>query len=205
MTDIVQAMEELFINRHDAYAIQLDGLNEYKVIKEPLRKDAIAAHLAGRITIGSFQINPEDNKVKWICFDFDGVLKEELEKAKKLYDKLKEQSYSPLLEFSGRRGYHVWLFMEPIDAGIARKFATEISSDCKPHEIFPKQDKIEKDGFGGQVKLPLGIHRVSNKRSLLFDDQFRCLDDTESKKHLIRILSEPRTAIKAGILSEFLQ
>lgn len=204
MTDIVQAIEELFINRRDAYAIQLDCLNEYKVIKEPLRKDAVAAHLAGRITIGVFQINPEDNKVKWICFDFDGVLKEELDKAKKLYDKLKEQGYSPLLEFSGRRGYHVWLFVEPIDAGIARKFATEISSDCKPHEIFPKQDRIEKDGFGGQVKLPLGIHKVSNKRSLLFDEKSNKLSESKSKKFLIEFNENPRDVLQTKNISSFI-
>ena len=83
MADIIQAIEELFINRSDVFTIQLDGLNEYKVIKEPINKQIIANHLNGKITIGAFQINPNDNKVKWICFDFDGDLKEEMEKSKK--------------------------------------------------------------------------------------------------------------------------
>lgn len=204
MTDIVQAVEELFINRRDAYAIQLDGLNEYKVIKEPLTKSVIAAHLAGRITIGSFQINPEDNKVKWICFDFDGELNEELEKAKKLYGKLKEQGYSPLLEFSGRRGYHVWLFVEPVDAGAARKFAIEVSSDCEPHEIFPKQDKIEKTGYGGQVKLPLGVHRVSGKRSVFFDKKFHMLSESNSKKFLIEFNENSKGVLRTKSIGSFI-
>jgi hypothetical protein len=204
MPDIVQAMEELFINRSSGYAIQLDGLNEYKVIKEPVSKDVIAAHLAGKITIGAFQINPEDNKVKWICFDFDGELNEELQKAKKLYGKLKEQGYSPLLEFSGRRGYHVWLFVEPVDASIAKKFATDVTIDCKPHEIFPKQDKIEKDGFGGQVKLPLGVHRVSSQRSSLFDDQLNMLSGPEEKKFLINVYACKRDVVRAKNINYFL-
>lgn len=205
MADIVQAMEELFMNRRDAYAIQLDGLNEYKVIKEPISKETIANHLSGKITIGAFQIKPDDNTVKWICFDFDGELEEELEKAKKLYGKLKEQGYSPLLEFSGRRGYHVWLFVEPVDAGIARKFATEVSGDCKPHEIFPKQDKIEKTGFGGQVKIPLGVHRANMKWSSLFDERFDLLGPSGSKEHLAKFSRNPKDKIRARGLRDYLK
>ena len=204
MADIVQAIENLFVNRHDVYPRQLDGLNEYRVIKEKINKDLIAKHLSGEITIGSFQINPEDNKVKWICFDFDGHLAEELEKAKKLFSRLKEKGFSPLLEFSGRRGYHIWLFVEPVDASVARKFATEISKDSKPHEVFPRQDKIEKNEFGGQVKIPLGIHRASKQRSFLFDENFRQLSDTESRKLLIKINNQPRDVVRVRSLKEFI-
>jgi len=42
-------VEELFINRLDAYAIQMDGVNEYKVIKQPIGKDTIAAHISGKM------------------------------------------------------------------------------------------------------------------------------------------------------------
>jgi len=204
MADIVQAIENLFVNRYDVYPRQLDGLNEYRVIKEKINKDLIAKHLSGEITIGSFQINPEDNKVKWICFDFDGHLAEELEKAKKLFSRLKEKGFSPLLEFSGRRGYHIWLFVEPVDASVARKFATEISKDSKPHEVFPRQDKIEKNEFGGQVKIPLGIHRASKQRSFLFDENFRQLSDTESRKLLIKINNQPRDVVRVRSLKEFI-
>lgn len=205
MADIVQAVENLFINRDDVYPKQLDGLNEYKVIKEKLNKDMIARHLSGDITIGSFQINPENNKVKWICFDFDGHLAEELEKAKKLFSKLKEKGFNPLLEFSGRRGYHVWLFTEPVDASVARKFAIDISKEAKPHEVFPRQDKIEKDEFGGQVKIPIGFHRVSKKRSLFFNDNLKKLPFDESKKFLIEFSKMERDKIKIKSLKEFIR
>ncbi len=204
MVDIIQVIQNLFINRNDVYPKQLDGLNEYKVIKEKISKETIVQHLQGKITIGSFQINPENNKVKWICFDFDGHLEEELEKAKKLFTKLRERGFHPLLEFSGRRGYHIWLFVEPVDAKIAKRFATEISKDSKPHEIFPKQNKIEKDEFGGQVKIPLGIHRASGKRSFLFDQNFRQLSDEESRRYLIEIGDKKSDIIKVISLGDFI-
>lgn len=204
MADIVRAIEDLFISRDDVYPMQMDGLNEYKVIKEKINKDTIAKHLNGQITIGSFQINPKDNKVKWVCFDFDGHLAEELEKAKMLFNKLKERGFNPLLEFSGRRGYHVWLFIEPVDASVARKFALEISKEVKPHEVFPRQDKIEKDEFGGQVKIPIGIHRVSNQRSFFFDENFKQLSDNESRRLLIEINNQPRDVVRIKSLEDFI-
>jgi len=204
MVDIIQVIENLFLNRTDVYVVQLDGLNEYKVIKEPINKGIIANHLGGKLTIGAFQINPQDNNVKWICFDFDGDLKEELEKAKRLYSKLKDMDFHPLLEFSGRRGYHVWLFIEPTDAKIAREFANKVSKEASPHEIFPKQDKIEKTGFGGQVKVPLGLHRVSNKRSILFDDDFNELADNDSIKFLIRFYEIDRDKIITTNIHNFI-
>ena len=56
MTDIIEAVTNLFVNRDDVYPRQLDGLNEYKVIKEKIDKELIVNHLKGAITIGSFQI-----------------------------------------------------------------------------------------------------------------------------------------------------
>jgi len=179
-------MQDLFVNRNDCYTVQQEGKNEYIVVKKPLAPEIISGHLAGLITIGVFQINPENNKVKWICFDFDGnVLTDELEKAKKLYERLLKNDYHPLLEFSGRRGYHVWLFIESVDASVARMFAKDISVDIDVDEIFPKQDKIEPNEFGGQVKLPLGIHRVSLNRSYFLNNNFTNLSQEESKKILV--------------------
>ena len=202
--DIVSAVRELFFVRDDCYPMQLDGLNEYKVIKEKVTPDIIARHIRGDITIGSFQISPRDNMVKWICFDFDGDLKEEFGKAKGLFMKLRQKGLSPLLEFSGRRGYHVWLFVEPADAKIAREFAVEVSKEHKPNEIFPKQDRIEKGGFGGQVKVPLGLHRASDKRSFLFDDRLKILSKEWGIRHLIKIGEKNRDVIKSKNLSFFI-
>ena len=170
--DVVNAIRDLFIVRDDCFPMQKEGVNEYTVIKGHFSDEIIRSHLRGSLTAGSFQIDPKTNKVKWICFDFDGELEIEFEKAKKLYQRLKDKGYNPLLEFSGRRGYHVWLFVEPVDAALARRFAHLVAEDIDVSEIFPKQDRIEESQFGGQVKIPLGVHRVSKKRSCLLDGTF---------------------------------
>ena len=189
MEQLTKVVKDLFFNRNDVYAMQLEGLNEYSVIKEKISLDLIKKHLQGRQTIGSFQINPITNKVKWICFDFDvdenSSLEIEFEKAKNLLNKLKNKGFHPLLEFSGRRGYHIWLFIEPTDASIAKKFAEDISHGIKVHEIFPKQEKLDKNKFGAMVKIPLGIHMASNKWSYFFDDNLEKLGMKESQSFIM--------------------
>lgn len=178
--EIVKIIRDLFIVRDDCFPMQKEDVNEYTVIKGHFSDEIIRSHLRGSLTAGSFQIDPKTNKVKWICFDFDGELSVEFEKAKQLYNRLKDKGYNPLLEFSGRRGYHIWLFVEPVDAALARKFAHQAAEGIEVSEIFPKQDRIKENQFGGQVKIPLGVHRVSHKRSCLFNDKLIILSDSKS-------------------------
>ena len=197
--EILKVIEDLFIVRNDCYPQQIDFQNVYMVVKEDFTREVIRRHLRGAITVGSFQIDPKTNKVKWICFDFDGDLKEEFEKAKKLFIRLQNKGFNPLLEFSGRRGYHIWLFVEPISASIAKSFAKNISEGIEPHEIFPKTDKINHSGYGAQVKIPLGIHRASNKRSYFFDSNFNSLSLGESKKLLLKFKNGRRDVIESSL------
>lgn len=202
MEELSKMVKELFFIRNDVYAKQFEGLNEYSVIKEEINLDLIKKHLQGRHTIGSFQIDPITNKVKWICFDFDvdenSSLEIEFEKAKILFNRLKDRGLHPLLEFSGRRGYHVWLFIELTDASIAKKFAEEISNDIKVHEIFPKQEKLDKNKFGAMVKVPLGIHMASNKWSYFFDDNLEKLGREESHSYILE-KAKQRDTIKTSL------
>jgi hypothetical protein len=205
MIDTIEALDNLFFVRKDCYPKKLDKLNQYIVVKKPLTTEIIQSHLDGDITIGCFQIEPETNKVKWICFDFDGKLTEEFEKAHKLFNKLKDNGFNPLMEFSGRRGYHIWLFIEPIDSSEAKRFAVEISKDVNPNEIFPKQDKLDKKGYGCQVKLPLGIHRVSNKRSYFFNQNFKPLSQKEGINFLIKLSKEKEDKINITNIKSYLR
>ena len=200
----IELLRELFINRDDCYPQQKEGVNEYFVIKKPISDDLIRRHLEGSTTIGSFQIDNKTNTVKWICFDFDGELDTELEKAKKLYQKLKEKGYSPLIEFSGRRGYHIWLFLEKTDAKNAKKFATDISKGMGISDIYPKQEKVEIEGFGGQVKIPLGIHRASGKRSYFLNEKFQEMTQEDSINLLRKIYGTKRDKIHFTTLKDFI-
>ena len=194
-----------FINRDDSFAVMREGLNEYFVIKEILTPDILLKHIKGDITIGIFQIS-QDNKVRWICWDFDSdenkTLEDVFEDAKKLYLFLKENGYNPLLEFSGHRGYHVWIFCDKVNAEDAKLFAERMVKEVKvnPHEIFPKQIELNRKGYGSMVKLPLGIHKVSNRRSFFYDDNFTIMNTENSfnilKNQIIDRVSKTKTNLK---------
>ena len=125
---IISTIRDLFISRNDCYPVQIDGKNEYTVARRTLTDDVILDHLDGSITIGCWQTDPISRTVKWLCFDFDGVLEEEFEKAKNLVGKLRGKGLHPVMEFSGRRGYHVWLFIKPIDIAATHTFVTNVAS-----------------------------------------------------------------------------
>jgi hypothetical protein len=158
-----------FINRNDAHAIQTK--KGYLRQDGPITNDLVTSHLNGEVTLGAYQIDL-NNKVVWTCFDFDGKdLEKEKKKAVKLHKFLVKKGFNPLLEFSGKKGYHIWLFVESIDAASARHFCHDICKEAnvKAHEIFPKQNGVtDENPYGNLVKLPLGKHQVSGKTSELF-------------------------------------
>ena len=171
MTELINLLKTLFINRTDVHAEQQPS-GEYFKVDAPITDDLIQAHLAGKKTIGTYCLNKE-NKGNKICLDFDGEsLPEIFELAKKACLQIREFDYSPLLEFSGMKGYHVWLFFEEAPASLIRALAEKISVGFKC-EIFPKQDFIEEGGYGNLIKLPLGIHRESKRRSFFLDENFQ--------------------------------
>ena len=174
---LIDKIWSLFVNRSDCYAEQLpDG--SYNLIKEPLTKEIIKQHLRGEKTIGIYQISPMDNTVKWALYDLDveNPTAEQLNLLRKDVAKIVEKLTakilfsSILIEFSGSKGYHVWTFFDPsIPAIVANKLLRNISdqAEVRVKEVFPKQSQVSGKGFGNLVKLPLGIHQVSKKRSQL--------------------------------------
>lgn len=171
---------KLVLNRQDAYAFQnADGT--YFKVKNMVTDKVIEDHIKGDVTIGAYQFNLE-NKVKWICFDIDShapknivETKEDVENRDKVAENSKDRMFNFLrsvkipflLEYSGSlHSYHFWIFLEPVDGKIARQFALdikrEVDIDC---EVFPKQDRIGKDGFGNLVKVPFATHRKNGLKS----------------------------------------
>lgn len=81
-----------------------------------------------------------------------------------------------VIEDSGYKGRHLWFFFaSPIPAKLARIFLKFIIEKAgKPSggihwEIFPNIDKVRGKGFGPLIKLPLGIHKRTNRRCLFLD------------------------------------
>ena len=184
---------ELFINRWDCYAIQV---NEnpllFPTVYQDLTLDIIKDSLDkySKITIGIHQIY--ENKIKWICYDID---KKHTSNPKLLSDQiikyLKEwYNLTGYLEPSGSHdSYHVWIFIEPTYTDIAINFHKTFKNELKSVGIDTKA--IEKGisegskGLGCMIKLPFNIQRKSDKRSELLANIFNIVPEK------IPVIQEP--------------
>lgn len=178
---------ELFINRDDVFAEQ--GKNgRYFKVSGKITKKLLENHIAGKITIGTYALNHE-NKVRWMCFDVDAHEKDGDTEAD-IIEKQNNAEYERnvlcnyldkckvpyLLEASGSpHSYHIWIFLKPVEAIKARELGKAILKECgiKEMEVFPKQVKINKNGYGNLVKLPFATHKKNgNKSKIMIDGEF---------------------------------
>jgi hypothetical protein len=88
-----------------------------------------------------------------------------------MQERLAEAGLPALLEDSGYKGRHLWvLFQAPVPAAVARQTGTLFVALHGPKdrgltvEVFPKQDAT-RGSIGNLIKLPLGIHRRTGRRS----------------------------------------
>jgi hypothetical protein len=166
-----EEMLELFVHRSDVFATQQKN-GAYYPTKRPITIDDIKSHLKGEVTLGVYCLNT-DNTVKWACIDIDlkEINRTELRRVKEdaefIYSMFGE--FSRMLEVSGRRGYHIWIFFKhPINASYVQRMIKSWLNRLKlnKYEVFPKQTELnENRKYGNLVKLPLGLHKKSGKFS----------------------------------------
>lgn len=167
-----------FVNRTDDYAVQQsDG--SYRRIGSALNLDLLKRHLDGEITVGAYSIDPRTQRVKEIVFDVDEDDNADPRRvSRQIIDELKKRIPVGSIMLEASRypdpSYHVHVFFKPmILASTARKFGEDIrlklGKNPQEIEVFPKQSMVEEGGYGNLMKLPFGLHRVKNKRSLRLD------------------------------------
>lgn len=179
MAGLADKMLKRFFTGNNYYAIggrrtNSSGKEEsiYNPMMEAPKDKTIEQHLMGSIVMGAYTLR-QDNTVMWMCFDVDSS---DLQKARDLALKLSNllQSIPHGIEYSGNKGYHIWVFFnKPAQAEQVRALAAEMreavgaSISGETHiEVFPKQDRLtESNPLGNLVKLPLGIHPVTGNRS----------------------------------------
>lgn len=172
-------MFDFFVNRRDAWAQQKPE-GGYFVVREPLTPEDFRSHLRGENTIGVYAISAE-NTCKWVCWDIDSG------DAMDAYRITQHLTGPYMVEFSGRKGYHVWQFFnEPISSERAFHYgnAVKIRAGLPNVESFPKQAQLEPGGLGNLVKLPFGIHQVSGNRSYKVDGDLLCMDPDQLPRDL---------------------
>lgn len=132
--------------------------------------------MKGRFRVGSYCPAPDDT-TRWLCLDFDGAghadaLADPQAAAIAALDAFSATGLPAYLERSGGgKGWHLWCFFDPplpaakaqaLGRALAPKDAPLADSSgevadprsARGIEVFPKQPKIRRSGFGNLVWLP---------------------------------------------------
>ncbi|MEW5725477.1 MAG: CRISPR-associated primase-polymerase type A1, partial [Thermodesulfobacteriota bacterium] len=201
-TDLVRFCH-LFEGREGVYARQwvgADGKSGYTPFREPFTPAVARNHILGNFTVGIYPLRM-DNTVRFLAFDIDVPSYEVarnitdrrawetlLKKAHQAAERIAQAGDALKLRFhledSGFKGRHCWLFFrEPAPGFAARRFARSLLEQVKIEtpgvqvEVFPKQAAIKGNGLGNLIKLPLGIHRASGRRSLFLGPDGKAVTD----------------------------
>lgn len=169
--------------------ISQQGDNFYHPIHKPLGEYYLNHHFNGNATFGLYLLTKESN-CHLVCIDID-IDKKDLNNTdfkspstkyeylsnqlntvlKALQNDLRFPDNSILLEETGGRGYHIWIFLsEPISGNTAISFGSVLKSFLDfDVEFFPKQGELtKKRKYGNLIKLPLGVHKKYGSRSTFF-------------------------------------
>jgi hypothetical protein len=202
---IVSRYFALFVNRlaytRQSHQPAMNGKHFYYRPKgnRRLSLETVREHLAGRLTIGLYALNPKSQRSKWVAIDADyaGALDDLL----KLQWELQQDGVEAALEKS-RRGAHLWIFAErPLLASHCRIYIYNLARRLKVPvkggagladgiEVFPRQDTLEPDEFGNGIRGPLGVHRATGKRYWFYGADYS-LDAQLGYLERLKKLSEP--------------
>lgn len=181
----------LFQGREDCFARQWadrkSATQGYTPVRRPMTAADVRDHVRGLRTYGIYLLQ-RDSRVRLAVVDADlasrfrsGALSagdRDLVRREKSYllerlpDLARRAGLPCVVEFSGGKGFHFWTFFrDPVPAAAARQALQQVARRLEPDlscftlEVFPKQDQLAGKGLGNLVKLPLGLHRGTGKRS----------------------------------------
>lgn len=199
LEDISKELLNTFFYNKKVYAIQqYDEHNKviystkYKII------DAVKIKYALENKIGLMSYQQNQNNLKWICLDFDIEKYVQNEQYRFLDDKvyrnrlikdvniamqkLDELDIKYVIEYSGNRGVHIWIFFsEEISKAVGYTILEKIMK-CIPFEYafeedtgitidrYPKNGNSEGNKIGVGVKIPLSFHKKSGCHSYIIKD-----------------------------------
>jgi hypothetical protein len=187
----------LFVNRSDCYAQQTQNPRskrwEYLKVTEPLDQEVLRRRVTGEITIGAYQISPDD-QVTWCCDDIDSHQGETdaQERVKKVVAVLREYGIPFLLEASGSPdSYHIWIFLAGTRTYNAYRFIRQVNTEAEVKcEAWPKQKTLK--SYGNLVKLPICRNLKTGNRSVFLDpDTFEELEGAIGHPGIVHLLEIP--------------
>ncbi|MFZ2071647.1 MAG: CRISPR-associated primase-polymerase type A1 [Halobacteriota archaeon] len=216
--DDVSLFSSLFQGRSDFFAYQWvdeKGRRGFYPVNRSLSQEELKNHLSGKKTLGLYLLDDED-RVCLSVIDIDIDQKALLEYAKddkettklhqlthqdavKIASVCDELKIPVLIEDSGYKGRHLWFFFgECIPAKLARLLLKFIADRAgKPgggihREIFPTYNKRRGKEYGPLIKLPLGIHKRTNRRCLFLDREGNPLPDQMMALSQVRQINQQK-------------
>lgn len=191
--EVANLLFELFVINRKAIAVQTkDGKYMTKYMR--VSSNDVYRMLKNRNAVGCYQQLYKSPYLKWICFDFDCIDKENPD-MDGLYRSctlplniyLEKMGITYVNEFSGRRGIHTWVFLNEF---VEKKYAysilekilenANIQYDRSKYGLdkFPSTPNSKGNTLGKQVKIPLSVH-TKGIQSFMFEGNFKyeCYDD----------------------------
>ncbi len=190
---------KLFVGREDMYKrveVLESGKINYMPVMQPLTPKELKSHLSGEETLATI-LQRNNNTVKYMVFDIDiskkellaasgnQELREELlqlalKKAAEIQKICRNLGLTAYVEYSGGRGYHVWIFFEE---WIAVRYANLLQDivlakqqSYEAHlgvECFPNKTRVKGDKIGQGLKLPWGRHFQTGEFTYFLDGDFQ--------------------------------
>lgn len=155
-----------------------DGGAWYDLVKGALTVEMLEEHLSGEVTLGSYPVL-EDNTVKWLGWDIDSNDRETARSmAQRIISQIEHLPY--VVEFSGGKGYHIFLFLtHPITAKQAKELTEHIRDieglpkagkeghvECYPKQAVLQAGADKRKGVGNLIKIPLSKHPTRHSWSV---------------------------------------
>ena len=207
LDELIKQFRDFFQGRQNAFAEQTED-GRYIKVDNNITNKHIIDHLSGLKTYAMYLINPNEQRCWHTVIDIDAEDNHILQTLVNACNKIGIKSNQLLIEFSGNKGFHIWLrYEQAIDAKKAQSIgniiiqSTDIPDEVKRIiEIFPKQEKVDKSSYGNAIKLPLCKHKKSKKSSYFIDSELNRIENGIEELEMIKFISEEEVEF---ILTEF--
>lgn len=197
---------KIFAGREDLYEVEVLGYGGKRICDIqllPLTDEIVREHLSGKKTLGTYIQRP-NSTVKFVVIDvdiskkillqcdrsseiFSSYLKKAFGVANKIRKLYRSWGLEGYIEYSGNRGYHVWLlFTEWIPVRYANMFCDVLLQQLNLQdeeitlEFFPNKTRIKAGKYGQALKLPFGRHIKTHKLSYFIDTDGERIDEVNS-------------------------
>jgi hypothetical protein len=209
MAELLTELRRLFCwpLAQQRYGLQTPGENAYPIQKKPITTRVLEQHLAGEQTAALLLVD-QHCRCRFGAIDIDtprdaADLAGALGIALRLIAAANTLGIPALLEFSGRRGWHVLVpVADPVPALTMRKALEVIcrAGDFEAEESFPAATLPlgRRGGEGKVLKLPCGQHQITNQRSWIWPEDLGAAGAIEAALVEGAPLATALAAITAG-------